>query len=102
MEITEAQYRRIETILPRQRGNGKLSNLELLNAILYVAKHGCQWRGLPERFGNWHTIYTRMNRWSKSGVRDGVCEHWQREQGVRIQLDAVSLDFTTVERQPRG
>jgi CPA2 family monovalent cation:H+ antiporter-2 len=23
------------------------------------AEHGCKWRGLPKRFGNWHTIYTR-------------------------------------------
>src|SRR6201995_4630095 len=62
MEITEEQYARIKDSLPVQRGNVKLSNLQLLNAILYVAEHGCKWRGLPKRFGNWHTIYTRMNR----------------------------------------
>jgi transposase len=102
MEITEAQYRRIETILPRQRGNVKLSNLELLNAILYVAEHGCKWRGLPKGFGNWHTIYTRMNRWSKSGVLDRVFEQLQREQVVRIKLEAVSLDSTIVKVHPDG
>src|SRR5438270_8084398 len=102
MEITEAHYRRIETILPRQRGNVKLSILELLNAILYVAEHGCQWRGLPERFGNGHTIYTRMNRWSKSGVLDRVFEQLQREQVVRIKLEAVSLDSTIVKVHPDG
>ena len=47
MEITEAQYQRIEPSLPRQRGNVSLSNLQLLNALLYVAEHGCKWRGLP-------------------------------------------------------
>lgn len=52
----------IKHSLPRQRGNVTLSNLDVLNAILYVAEHGCKWRGLPVRFGNWHTIYTRMNR----------------------------------------
>ena len=30
--------------------------------LLYVAEHGCKWLGLPAIFGNWHTIYTRMNR----------------------------------------
>jgi len=39
------------------------------HAILYVAEHGCKWRGLPEHFGNGHTVYTRMNRWSKNGVQ---------------------------------
>ena len=74
MEITEAQYQRIASSLPRQRGNVTLHNLQLLNALLYVAEHGCKWRGLPKRFGNWHTIYTRMNRWSKNGVLDQVFE----------------------------
>jgi transposase len=102
MEITEAQYRRIEPILPRQRGNVKLSNLDLLNAILYVAEQGCKWRGLPKHFGNWHTIYTRMNRWSKSGVLDSVFEQLQREQVVRIKIEAVSLDSTIVKVHPDG
>src|SRR5215216_1364172 len=74
MEITAAQFAQIEHCLPLQRGNVSLSNLSVLNAILYVAEHGCKWRGLPKRFGNWHTIYTRMNRWSKSGVLDRVEE----------------------------
>ena len=52
MEITEQQYLRIEPVLPRQRGNVSLSNLTVLNAILYVAEQGCKWRGLPQRFGN--------------------------------------------------
>jgi transposase len=102
MEITEAQYRRIEPILPRQRGNVSLSNLTVLNAILYVAEHGCKWRGLPQQFGNWHTIYTRMNRWSKSGVLDSVFERLQREQVVRIKIEAVSLDSTIVKVHPDG
>ncbi len=58
LELTDAQYERIAPLLPKQRGNVSLSNLRVLNAILYVAEHGCKWRGLPERFGNWHTIYS--------------------------------------------
>ena len=102
MEITEAQYQRIASSLPRQRGNVKLPNLQLLNALLYVAEHGCKWRGLPKRFGNWHTIYTRMNRWSKSGVLGQVFEQLQREQIVRIRIESVSLDSTTVKVHPDG
>ncbi len=102
MEITEAQYQRIASSLPRQRGNVKLHNLQLLNALLYVAEHGCKWRGLPKRFGNWHTIYTRMNRWSKNGVLDQVVDQLQREQIVRIRIEAVSLDSTTVKVHPDG
>ena len=102
MEITEAQYLRIEPSLPRQRGNVSLTNRQVLNALLYVAEQGCKWRGLPKRFGNWHTIYTRMNRWSKNGVLDRVFEQLQREQIVRIQIEAVKLDSTTVQVHPDG
>jgi transposase len=102
MEITEAQYERIAHCMPVQRGNVSLSNLQVLNAILYVAEHGCKWRGLPTRFGNWHTIYTRMNRWSKSGVLDRVFEQLQRAQIVRIKIEAVSMDSTIVKVHPDG
>jgi transposase len=97
MEISEEQYARIKDSLPVQRGNVSLSNLQLLNALLYVAEHGCKWRGLPKRFGNWHTIYTRMNRWSKSGVMDRVFEKLQLEQIVRIKIEAIALDSTSVK-----
>jgi transposase len=102
VEITEEQYARIKDSLPVQRGNVSLSNLQLLNALLYVAEQGCKWRGLPKHFGNWHTIYTRMNRWSKSGVLDRVFEKLQREQLVRIRIEALALDSTTVKVHPDG
>jgi transposase len=102
MEITEEQYVRIKDSMPVQRGNVSLSNLQFLNAVLYVAEHGCKWRGLPKRFGNWHTIYTRMNRWSKSGVMDRIFEKLQLEQIVRIRIEAFSLDSTAVKVHPDG
>jgi transposase len=102
VELTEMQFRRIDSVLPRQRGNVKVTNLQFLNALLFVAEHGCKWRGLPKRFGPWHTIYTRMNRWSKNGVLDQVFELLQREQLVRIRIEAVKLDSTTVKVHPDG
>ena len=102
MELTEAQYAQIEHCLPTQRGNVSMLNLNLLNAVLYVAEHGCKWRGLPERFGNWHTIYTRMNRWAKNGVLDRVFAELQRSQILRIKLDVVSLDSTHIKVHPDG
>ena len=102
MELNEAQYQQIEHCLPKQRGNVSHTNLLVLNAILYVAEHGCKWRGLPKRFGNWHTIYTRMNRWSKSGVLDRIFEQLQHAQIVRIKIEAVSLDSTVIKVHPDG
>jgi transposase len=67
-KITEEQYTRIKDGLPVQRGNVSRNNLQVLNAILYVAEQDCKWQGLPKRFGRWHTILRRMNRWAKNGV----------------------------------
>ena len=102
MELTESQYQRIADCLPRQRGNVSMTNLQLLNALLYVAEHGCKWRGLPEHLGNWHTIYTRMNRWSKAGVLDRVFARLQEEQILAIRIEGGCLDSTTVKVHPDG
>jgi transposase len=102
MKITEVQYRQIEACLPRQRGNVSISNLQVINAILYVAEHGCKWRGLPKHMGNWHTIYTRMNRWAKKGVLDRVFTALQEKQIIRIKIEAMSIDSTIVKVHPDG
>jgi transposase len=102
MEISEEQYARIKDSLPVPRGNVRLTNLEVLNAVLYVAEQGCQWRGLPKRFGPWHTIYTRLNHWSKRGVLDRVFAKLQQEQLVRIKIEAFSLDSTSIKVHPDG
>lgn len=102
MELTQAQYQLIEPHLPVQRGNVSIPNIQAPDAILYVAEHGCKWRGLPNRFGNWHTVYTRMNRWSKSGVLDRVFEQLQRQGIVKVNIEVASMDSTSVKVHPDG
>ena len=102
MEISETQYQHIAHCLPVQRGNVRLPNLQVLNAILYVAVHGCSWRGLPERFGPWHTVYTRMMRWAKSGVLDQVFETLQARNMIRIRIEAVPLHDPLIQPHPDG
>ena len=92
----------IEPLRPVQRGNVRVPNLQVLNAILYVAENGCKWRGLPEDFGPWHTIYMRMNRWSQKGVRDRVCARLQELGLVRIKLEVLGWDSTIVPVHPDG
>jgi len=102
MEITKEQFERISSYLPRQRGNVSISNHQLVNAILYVTENGCKWRALPKTHGNWHTIYVRMNRWSKSGVLQHLFEALQIEGIIKIRMEAVCLDSTSVKVHPNG
>jgi transposase len=44
MAITDAQYSLIEDGLPTRRGKASVSNLQVLDAIHFVAKQGCKWR----------------------------------------------------------
>ena len=102
LQLTQVQYEKIAHCLPVQRGNVSLSNLQALNAMLYAVEHGCKWRGLPSHLGNWHTIYTRMRRWTKAGVLDRVFAELQRSQIARIRIEAISLDSTNVKVHPDG
>lgn len=102
MELTSEQFAKIAHCFPKPRGTINLSHLQVLNAVLYVAENGCKWRALPPRFGNWHTIYTRLSRWSKKGILQRVFEQLQLEQLVRIKIEAVSLDSTIIKVHPDG
>jgi transposase len=102
MKLTKEQYDQLAEYFPIQRGNVSLSNLEILNAILYVLENGCKWRALPSYLGNWHTIYTRMSRWAKSGVLSTVFTQLQQRQIMAVKIAAVSLDSTSVKVHPDG
>ena len=102
MKITREQYLKIKKYLPKQRGNVSMSNINLINAILYVAENGCKWRALPKEYGNWHTIYVRLNRWSKNKVLERLFIGLQKERIINIKMEALSIDSTTVKVHPNG
>ena len=90
MQITKRQYDKVAKYLPLQRGNVSISNFQLVNAILYVAQKGCSWRALPDSYGNWHTIYTRVNRWSRNGTLQRLFAGLQEEKVIRVQMEVVT------------
>ena len=102
MQVTIEQFKQIEDLLPRQRGNVSIENLQMLNAILYVAANGCKWRALPACYGNWHTVYTRMMRWSKAGVLDRLFEQLQRRRLMQVRIETICLDSSLVKVHPDG
>jgi len=102
MQLTAAQFDQIKDLLPRQRGHVRLDNLQVLNAILYVAANGCKWRSLPACYGKWDTVYRRMARWSQAGVLDRVFSELQHKRLMRVRIESVSLDSTIVKVHPDG
>lgn len=102
MKITPKQYDRIKDVLPVQRGNVVVENIDFLNAILYIVENGCKWRALPQEFGPWHTIYTRMRRWARNDVWPRVLEALKTKLLIEIDITALSLDSTSIKVHPDG
>lgn len=96
----QPQYDLIKLYLPVQRGNVKIENLDLINAVLYVAENGCKWRALPREFGNWHTIYMRIKRWAERGVLERLFLALQKEKLIQISVTCLGLDSTSVKVHP--
>lgn len=40
----------------------------VVDAMLYIAHTGCQWRYLPESFGPWTRVWSQFRRWSRNGT----------------------------------
>jgi len=102
MELTKEAYKNIEHLLPKPRGSLTISHYDALRAILYVAENGCKWRKLPGEYGKWHTVYTRMMRWCKSGVLEDVFVALQREGVIRVRVSVVSQGGASVKVHPGG
>jgi transposase len=86
--------------MPLQRRKAKIANYDFLCAILYLIENGCKWRALPKEYGNWHTIYVKLNRWSKNGTLEQIFEALQNENIISIETTVVCLDSTTVKVHP--
>lgn len=81
-DVSDAQWRLIGPLLPKQRRGGKWNDHRLtLDGILWVLRTGAPWRDLPERYGKWQSVYDRFNRYRKDGTFDRVLK------ALRIRLD---------------
>ena len=68
-DLTDAQWELIEPIFRTRTGMNlvKHSKRDLVNAVLYLVKTGCQWRMLPNDFPNYVTVWSFYRRAVKSG-----------------------------------
>lgn len=100
MELTKEQFSKIEHIMPVPRKKPTITNYDFMKALLYIIENGCKWRALPKEYGNWHTIYTRFNRWSKNGVIDRIFEELQEKNIIEIRTEIVCIDSTSIKVHP--
>ena len=72
-ELSEAQWRRLEPLLPGRLGmvgRPAEDNRRFVNGVLRVIGSGMRWADLPERYGKYKSVHKRFLRWAERGVWD--------------------------------
>src|SRR5574341_1312239 len=105
--LSEGAWNYLKALLPwsavgRPRS---LSLRQVINAILYVLKTGCQWRQLPRDFPAWSAVYYYFYRWTHDGTWERLHHLLRarlREKGGRHKhptagcLDSQSVKCTAI------
>ncbi|WTP70456.1 IS5 family transposase (plasmid) [[Kitasatospora] papulosa] len=100
MPLTDAQWARIEPLLPDRkpkRGGRWRDHRQVIDAIAFKFRTGTQWVHLPERYGNWRGVYNRLRMWAIDGTWERVFIALMAQADAEEDLDwAVSVDSTIV------
>lgn len=91
--LSRAQLDRIKPYFPLSHGIPRVDDLRILSGIIYVIKHGLQWKDAPREYGPHKTLYNRVIRWSRLGVFNKIFMELVEKQGdtERLMIDATHL-----------
>lgn len=84
----------------------KWTRLQIINAILYVTRTGCQWRMLPQELPAWQTVYGYFRRWTRSGLwyrlNAALVAQVRIKQGRQAHPSAAIIDSQSVKTSEGG
>ncbi len=97
--LSEEQWRKILVFLqtqPRIYVGIEQQCRRFIEAVLWMARSGAQWRLLPCDYGNWNSVFKRFNRWSQRGVWKAMHQFFADDP----DMESIMIDSTIVRAHP--
>ena len=108
-DLSDAEFACLAPHLPPPKPRGRPWRhppREILDAIYYVVRTGCQWRCLPPESPPWPTVYCWFRRWRLDGtwerLNSALREQLRAEAGRQPQPSAAILDSQSVKTTSVG
>jgi transposase len=108
-DLTDAQWAVLEPQVQRPAGPGRPPTValrEVVNALLYQARTGCQWRLLPHDFPEWTAVRYYFDVWTRDGTWEEVnrrlVEATRQKRGRNAQPTAGIIDSQSVKTTEAG
>jgi transposase len=108
-DLTDQEWAILEPLIPPAKEGGRpriIDMRDVLNAMFYVDRTGCQWRALPHDFPPWSTVWSYFRTWRNDGtwqhMHTILREQVRVKQGREPTPSAAIIDSQSVKTSQKG